>query len=133
VARLKDYTTICGAAPSEALAVVALRARERLLARAMGIIAPNVDVWDAWVASHEGWGWVRPRAGSTGYVRLPDGLRSNLFCEELVETEGVLLLPSTVFEHGAGHVRVGLGRPGIDEGLSRLSRFVKRGGTVTRP
>ncbi len=133
VARLKDYTTICGAAPSEVLAVVALRARERLLARAMGIIAPNVDAWDAWLASHEGWGWVRPRAGSTGYVRLPDGLRSDLFCEQLVEAEGVLLLPSTVFEHAEGHVRVGLGRPGIDVGLSRLTRFVDRGAAATGP
>jgi aspartate/methionine/tyrosine aminotransferase len=131
VARLKDYTTICGAAPSEVLAVVALRARERLLARAMGIIAPNVDLWDAWLASHEGWGWVRPRAGSTGYVRLPDGLRSDLFCAQLLETEGVLLLPSTVFEHGEGHVRVGLGRPGIDVGLSRLTPFVERGTPAT--
>lgn len=131
VARLKDYTTICGAAPSEVLAVVALRARERLLARAMGIIAPNVDLWDAWLVSHEGWGWVRPRAGSTGYVRLPDGLRSDLFCAQLLETEGVLLLPSTVFEHGEGHVRVGLGRPGIDVGLSRLTPFVDRGTPAT--
>lgn len=127
VARLKDYTTICGAAPSEVLAVVALRARERLLQRAMGIIAPNVDTWDQWLASREGWGWVRPRAGSTGYVRLPDERPSDVFCDELVEAEGVLLLPSTVFEHGDGHVRVGLGRPGIDVGLSRLSRFVERG------
>ena len=126
VARLKDYTTICGAAPSEVLAVIALRARERLLRRAMGIIEPNVGVWESWLASHEGWGWVRPRAGSTGYVRLPDGLQSDVFCEELVETEGVLLLPSTVFEHGQSHVRVGLGRPGIDVGLSRLTRFVAR-------
>jgi aspartate/methionine/tyrosine aminotransferase len=130
VARLKDYTTICSAAPSEVLAVIALRARERLLRRAMAIIEANVDVWDAWLASHEGWGWVRPRAGSTGYVRLPDGLRSDLFCQELVESEGVLLLPSTVFEHGEGHVRVGLGRPGIDVGLSRLSRFLERGGAA---
>jgi aspartate/methionine/tyrosine aminotransferase len=133
VARLKDYTTICGAAPSEVLAVVALRARERLLERAMEIIGSNVKAWDAWLASHEGWGWVRPSAGSTGYARLPAGLRSDIFCEELVETEGVLLLPSTVFEHGGGHVRVGLGRPGIDEGFSRLSRFVERGETATRP
>jgi aspartate/methionine/tyrosine aminotransferase len=64
-------------------------------------------------------------------VRLPEGLRSDVFCEELVEAEGVLLLPSTVFEHGEGHVRVGLGRPGIGVGLSRLSRFVDRGAAAT--
>jgi aspartate/methionine/tyrosine aminotransferase len=64
-------------------------------------------------------------------VRLPNGLRSDVFCDELVETEGVLLLPSTVFEHGQGHIRVGLGRPGIDVGLSRLTRFVDRDPATT--
>jgi aspartate/methionine/tyrosine aminotransferase len=126
VARLKDYTTICGAAPSEVLAVIALRARDRLLDRALGFIRPNVRAWDAWLAERDGWRWSRPRAGSVGYVRLPDALGSSAFCEELARGEGVLLLPSTVFDHGDQHVRVGLGRPGIGEGLARLSRFAER-------
>jgi aspartate/methionine/tyrosine aminotransferase len=125
VARLKDYTTITNAAPSEVLSVIALRARERLLERALGIIAQNVRVWDAWLRASDGWRWVRPRAGSVGYVRLPEPLRSDAFWRELAETEGVLLLPSTVFEHGDQHVRVGLGRPGIEEGLGRLDRFIE--------
>ena len=35
---LKDYTTICNSAPSEILAIIALRAKERILARTGGII-----------------------------------------------------------------------------------------------
>ena len=35
VAALKDYTTICSAAPSELLSLIALRARERVLARSL--------------------------------------------------------------------------------------------------
>ena len=126
VARLKDYTTITNAAPSEVLSVIALRARERLLERARGLIAPNLDVWDAWLSASDGWRWERPRAGSVGYVRLPEPLQSEAFCGELAESEGVLLLPSTVFGHGDHHVRVGLGRPGIGDGLERLSRFLDR-------
>jgi aspartate/methionine/tyrosine aminotransferase len=123
-ARLKDYTTICGAAPSEVLAVIGLRARGRLLDRSLRIIASNIEAWDAWLADHDGWRWVRPQAGSVGYVALPSGVGASALCDQLVETEGVLLLPSAVFEHGDGHVRIGLGRPGIEEGLGRLSRFV---------
>ena len=38
----------------------------------------------------------------------------------------MLLLPSTVFDHGDHHVRVGLGRPTIGEGIARLTAFVER-------
>src|SRR5439155_8610771 len=42
----KDYTTICGSAPSEVLALVGLRARERVLARSRGIIGANLPLLD---------------------------------------------------------------------------------------
>jgi aspartate/methionine/tyrosine aminotransferase len=126
VARLKDYTTITNAAPSEVLSVVALRARDVLLDRAMGVIGRNVGIWDAWLEASDGWRWVRPRAGSVGYVRLPEPLRADDLCRELAEAEGVLLLPSTLFQHGDQHVRVGLGRSGIEDGLGRLGRFLER-------
>ena len=37
-ARMKDYTTICSSAPSEVLALIALRARERVLDRSRSIV-----------------------------------------------------------------------------------------------
>jgi len=123
-ARVKDYTTICNAAPSEILALIGLRAREALLARALNIVVPSRDAVDAFLPEH-GLSWVRPRAGSTGYVRLPSSEASAAaFCNEFVNVEGVLLLPSIVFEHGDRHVRVGLGRTGIQENLERLDRFL---------
>ena len=47
VAAFKDYTTICSSAPSEILAVIALRARDRVLARSRAIVAANLDLLDA--------------------------------------------------------------------------------------
>ncbi len=52
VATLKDYTTICSAAPSEWLAIMALRAREEILARNRAIIAANVERAQALCAAH---------------------------------------------------------------------------------
>ena len=43
VARFKDYTTICSSAPSEILAIIALRARDRVLARSRAIVARNLE------------------------------------------------------------------------------------------
>ena len=37
-AAMKDYTTICSSAPSEILALIGLRARDRILARSRGIV-----------------------------------------------------------------------------------------------
>jgi aspartate/methionine/tyrosine aminotransferase len=127
-ARVKDYTTICSSAPSEVLALIGLRAREALVRRALELVVPNRDHVDAFLPEHD-LSWVRPRAGSTGYVRLPDVLPSaEAVCSELSRTEGVLLLPSTVFEHDDRHVRVGLGRSGITDNLDRLARFLDSGG-----
>src|SRR6185369_12518314 len=42
----KDYTTICSSAPSEVLALIGLRARDRVLARSRRIVADNLAVLD---------------------------------------------------------------------------------------
>ena len=63
VAAFKDYTTICSSAPSEILAIIALRARDRVLARSRAIMAANLELLDAffdeWV---DRFTWVRPGA-----------------------------------------------------------------------
>ena len=42
LASYKDYTTICSSAPAEILALMALRAREPILARSLGLIRANL-------------------------------------------------------------------------------------------
>ena len=70
-AAFKDYTTICSSAPSEILALIGLRARDRVLARSRSIVAGNLDRLDGFF---EDWAdrfaWVRPRGGSIGFPRL---------------------------------------------------------------
>ena len=64
VAAFKDYTTICSSAPSEILAIIALRARDRVLARSRAIVAANLDLLDAFFEEWpDRFSWVRPRAG----------------------------------------------------------------------
>lgn len=130
LARLKDYTTICGSAPSEILAIIALRARERVVARSREIIAANLPLLDAFFARHsERFSWVRPRAGSVAFPRLctETGGAVERFCDDLVEKTGVLLLPGSRFEHPGNHFRVGYGRADMPTALERLEEFVKLG------
>ena len=71
IARLKDYTTICGSAPSEILALIALRARDQVLQRSRAIIAANLPVLDALFRRFsERFEWVPPRVGSVAFPRL---------------------------------------------------------------
>ena len=131
--RLKDYTTICSSAPSEILGLIALRARDQVLRRSRDIVAANMALLDAFFARRaDALTWVRPRGSSTGFPRLvptgPAGPSAEAFCGALVEKTGVLLLPSTTFGFGDGHVRLGFGRTDMPEALGKLGAFLDAGG-----
>jgi aspartate/methionine/tyrosine aminotransferase len=123
-AAYKDYTTICNSAPSEVLALIALRAREQVLARSRSIIEDNLKLVDAFFERHaDMFRWVRPRAGSVAFPRLLRDMPVAEFCQALVEREGVLLLPGEVYDFPGNHFRMGLGRTQLPEALARLERF----------
>ncbi|MGI9182273.1 MAG: aminotransferase class I/II-fold pyridoxal phosphate-dependent enzyme [Longimicrobiaceae bacterium] len=127
LAAFKDYTTICNSAPSEILALIALRSREQLLARSRGIIVQNLQHLDRFFEEWQGiFEWVRPRAGSVGFPRLLADVPIDNFARELVEGEGVLLLPGGLFDYPGNHFRLGFGRTNLPEALMRLERFAAR-------
>ena len=128
VAAFKDYTTICSSAPSEILAIMALRARDRVLARSRAIIAANLELVDAFFDNWaDRFAWVRPRAGSIGYPRLTvPGVRIDDWAAQLVETEGVLLIPGSQFGQPGNHFRLGFSRADLPEALGRLEAHARR-------
>jgi aspartate/methionine/tyrosine aminotransferase len=67
---------------------------------------------------------VRPKGGSTGFPRLvpggPAGRSADAFAARLVQTSGVLLLPSSTFGFDDAHVRIGLGRTDLPEAIRLL-------------
>jgi aspartate/methionine/tyrosine aminotransferase len=128
-ARLKDYTTICSSAPSEVLALIGLRARDRVLGRSRDIVAGNLRVLDELFARRaDALTWVRPRGGSIGFPRVvpggPAGSSADRFAARLVDSSGVLLLPSSTFGFGDSHVRIGLGRLDLPEAVAKLEAFL---------
>lgn len=129
LAALKDYTTICGSAPSEILALIGLRARPIVLSRSASIVAANLPLLDAFFARFaDRFSWVRPKAGSVAFPRLLSDREGEIdrFCDELVESEGVLLLPGSRFDHPGNHFRIGFGRADLPQALERLERFASR-------
>jgi aspartate/methionine/tyrosine aminotransferase len=128
LARYKDYTTICSSAPSEVLAIIGLRSRDRVLARSRSIVAANMERLDAFFeAWADRFSWVRPRGGSIGYPRLTvPGVRIDDWASALVEAEGVLLLPGSQLGDPGNHFRLGFGRADLSVALDRLEDYARR-------
>jgi len=126
MASLKDYTTICNSAPSEFLAEVALRNRQKLVDRNLGIIKSNLEVMDKFIIQYSAlFSWVRPSAGSMGFPKLLKGDIEN-FCDTLVKQAGVLLLPGTMYDDSKNHFRLGLGRKNLPQAVERLEKFLSK-------
>jgi aspartate/methionine/tyrosine aminotransferase len=128
LAAFKDYTTICSSGPSEILAIIALRARERVLERSRGIIAANLELVDGFFEDYlDRFTWIRPSAGSVGFPRLTvPGVAIDDWAAELVKAEGVLILPGSVFGYAGNHFRLGLGRTDLPDALARLEKFASK-------
>jgi len=124
MAALKDYTTICNSAPSEFLAALALRHRQKLIDRNLGIIQHNLSIVDDLFARHSNlFAWIRPQAGSMGFPRLLKGDVED-FCDSLVKRSGILLLPGSMYDDAHNHFRLGLGRKNLPEAVERLEQYL---------
>ena len=130
---LRLYTTICSSAPSEYLTALALRNRDVLVQRNLGIVRDNLRRLDAFFERRSDlFEWVRPNAGPIGFPRLRPDLDVDAFCEHLATTAGVLLLPGSVYDQ-LRHVRVGFGRANMAEALERLDRHLETVDGSLRP
>jgi aspartate/methionine/tyrosine aminotransferase len=130
--RRKHYTSICNARPSEALATIALRNGDAIQARNRDLIATNIPLFEAAFAAHpEQLEWQAPAGGCVSFPRYlgDDGVAA--FCRDLVETEGVVLLPASIYASELGPVpvdrfRIGVGRRDPEAALAALGRFLER-------
>jgi aspartate/methionine/tyrosine aminotransferase len=124
MASLKDYTTICSSAPSEFLAELALRHRQKLAERSLQIIRTNLELLDEFFAHRaDRFTWQRPSAGPIAFPELLDGDAAD-FCDRLVKQAGVLLLPGTAYDYPGNHFRIGFGRQNMPMALERLEWFL---------
>jgi len=130
--RMKHYLSICNSGPSERLALIGLKNRDRIHARNCAIVDENLTKWSAFFARHEDmFEFVPPDASCMAYPRYkgPEGVEA--FARDLVERSGVLILPSSIYASDLGevpqnHFRIGLGRRGLDEGLAAFDAHLMR-------
>ena len=120
----KDYMSMCNSAPSECLATLALRHREKLAERNLAIIGDNLPILDRFFEKYRTvFKWQRPKAGSIAFPSLKqDGVEA--FCQDLLDKTGVLLIPSTLFEAGNRNFRIGFARRNMPEAVAHLDEYL---------
>ncbi|TXT54483.1 MAG: Capreomycidine synthase [Promethearchaeota archaeon] len=122
----KHYTTICNSAPSEYLATIALENKNYLIERNLEIIGTNLELLDEFFEVYdEFFDWYRPKAGSIAFPKLKIDQNIEEFCLDLLDKEGVLLMPSTKYNYGKKHFRIGFGRINMPEALEKLEKYMK--------
>jgi aspartate/methionine/tyrosine aminotransferase len=123
----KNYTSICNSAPSEILSLIALRNKESILQRNRNIAKDNLDLLDNFFNRDDSvYEWYRPVAGFINFPRLKLKISIDEFAKRLINEEGVIILPGTLFDNSSNHFRLGFGRRNLPEALSRFEQFTNK-------
>jgi aspartate/methionine/tyrosine aminotransferase len=127
LSEIKHYLSICNSAPSEVLALIALRTSDTLLTRNQELMQSNLLLLDHFFEEYAEWfEWVRPKGGCIGFPLFKGNDSIDLFADRLLQEEGVLILPGSVYGLSGNHFRIGFGRRSTPEALGRFRCFAKR-------
>ena len=127
MATLKDYTTICSSAPSEILSVIAIRARDTIINTHLERIKRNLLVLNGFLNTYKSlFAFETPKAGTIGLMKLLGGVSAKVFCEKVVNEAGIMILPSTVYDYGDSHIRIGFGRENMPEALKKFDEYLQK-------
>jgi aspartate/methionine/tyrosine aminotransferase len=122
----KDYTTICNSAPGEILGLIALQNKERILHRNLDILRENLQAARAFFETYaQYFAWLPPRAASVAFPKWLGPGSVEQFCQQLLETQGVMIVPGNLFDFPGNHFRVGLGRKNLSQALEMVAKYLK--------
>lgn len=123
----KLYTSICNGAPSEILAIMALRAKDRILKRNREIMLKNLNVLDEFMKRNQKYlSWIRPQSGTVAVLQLLSSTSIDALAEDLVRTEGVLIMPGSVFDLPGNFFRIGFGKKNMASILEKFESYLHR-------
>ena len=122
---MKSYTTICGSAPSEILALIALENTETLIKRCVAIVRENTAVARSFFDRHDDLFSIHyPQAGTVGLVELTADMDVSEFADGAVREAGVMVLPAKVMKFEGNYFRIGLGRRALPHALEPFEQYV---------
>ena len=125
--RLNEYLADRVPAFDAQAGLLAFDCLEQLNARAHAVRRANWPLVQAWAGTRPGVGIVDCGAGINCVLQVDDGIDTLALAEDLLDREGVLLVPAEMFG-GRGFLRLSFGVPrdALAEGLCALDRTLAR-------
>lgn len=124
----KHYLNVCLSTPSEFLAEIALRHRDKIFARNGGLIDQNIALWaDVFSAHQDVFVPAYPNGGCIAYPEYIGPGSVDAFAAHLLNAHGVFVVPASVFssDRPTQHFRIGFGRDGLSNALDSFDYAVK--------
>lgn len=122
----RDYDLVSCGMFDEAVAAVALKHSDKLLARNRVIVRENLAILDGWVKSEPRLTYTKPMAGTTALVYYDYDVPSYEFCERMYRETGAFVTPGDCFEQPHS-VRIGYASDTqvLKDGLNAFSAFLR--------
>ena len=127
ISKHRDYNTISCGVIDDYLAAIALKNKEKIFKRNLDISRTNLEILDNWINSDSNFSYIKPKGGTTAFVKLNFNIDSMDFCLKLLHETGVMIMPGSAMEM-EGFVRIGYAFEAnlLKTGLEKISRFTKQ-------
>lgn len=123
----RDYNTISVSVLDDSMAELALSAVSDILARNHQLCQRNLAHCDRFIAESNGAAeWVRPRGGSTCFVKINKPVSTMDMAVDLAENHRTLVVPGEVFSK-PGWLRLGFGNSeqSVEQGLKVVLKWLQ--------
>ncbi|NQZ11123.1 MAG: pyridoxal phosphate-dependent aminotransferase, partial [Algicola sp.] len=126
--KVQHINAVCVSKAGEIQALMALRAKDKIVGKNMKIIKKNLVLLTRFFEKNDDlFEWVRPVAGCTGFVKFKGPHTGDELAAQLLE-QGILVFPSSIFDcdHDLKqYFRIGFSRKTMPVALKAFEKFVQ--------
>jgi len=123
--RALDYIECDLPAPSESIALAALKRGPELVLRCQQIAMRNFKVIGEWIEKHDDLSWVEPAGGTVCMIKLPSSVDASVLSTLLREKYGTLVVPGDFFwVKGFIRVSAGMDEDVLRQGLKNVGKAI---------
>lgn len=127
VNKQRDYHIISCGMIDDRLACIGLENKDKIVKRNLEIVKGNLEMLDKWIENESLLSYVKPKAGTTAFVKYNLDKPSEEFCLRLLKEKSVMLLPGSALDM-EGYLRIGYANSPeiIEVGLKKISEFLEQ-------
>jgi len=124
---IRHYNMISCGMIDEYIGSIALKYKDKILARNKKIIRENLEILDNFVKNEKHLSYVKPVAGTTALLNYDMQIQSTELCTDMMKEEGLMLVPGDCF-HMKHSMRIGyaFNSKELKEGLKVLKKYLRK-------